>query len=79
MEAWIYIVLLVVSIIIQVVMAPKPTVPVPASFSDFEFPQYEEGTPQAVIFGDCWIKGWMVLKFGEYATYAIRKGGGKKG
>lgn len=45
----------------------------PSTFQDFNFPQHKEGTPQAVIFGDCWSGDWMVLHTGNFRTEAIRK------
>ena len=73
-----YVVVLIIAIVVQIALAPKPTVPEPATFADFEFPQYEEGTPQAVVFGDVVIKGWMVLSYGNYRYSEIRKSGGGK-
>lgn len=73
-----YIVVIIVSVLVQMALAPKPTLPEPATFNDFEFPQYEEGTPQAVVFGDVRIKGWMVLTYGNFRAEEIRKSGGKK-
>jgi hypothetical protein len=51
--------------------------PQPASLEDFDFPQVEEGTEQAVFFGDCWTAGWQVIWFGNLRTKKIRKGGKK--
>ena len=51
--------------------------PTPASLEEFDFPQVEEGTEQAVFFGDCWTKGWQVLWWGNMRTVKI-KGKGKK-
>lgn len=45
----------------------------PAALEDFQFPQSSEGTPQCVVFGDVWIKDWMVLGVGNYRTSPIRK------
>lgn len=70
--------LLIASIIIQVALAPKMQPPPPAAFEDFDFPSAEEGTPQAVFFGDCWTEDWMVLSVGNYRTNAIKSKGGKK-
>lgn len=77
------IVILAVSYAITALTAKKPTPPQdaqPAALQDFGFPQYEEGTPQSVIFGDVWISDWMVLYYGDLSTVAIRQesGGGKK-
>lgn len=49
----------------------------PAALDEFDFPQWEEGTPQAVIFGDNWLKGPMVLWYGNLRTIKIRSGGKK--
>ena len=69
---------LVASFVLSLLMAPKTIVPKPAAFEDFEFPQADEGTPQAVYFGECWSTSWMVLAAGDYRTAAIRAKGGKK-
>lgn len=71
---------LVASFVISAIFAPKAGVsnPPPAAFEDFDFPQADEGTPQAVYFGECWSTGWMVLAVGDYRTTAITKSGGKK-
>lgn len=55
----------------------KPPVVTATALEDFDFPQIDEGTPQAVFFGDCWTDGWFVLWFGNFRTTKI-KGGGKK-
>jgi len=71
--------MLVISFVVSYAMTPKTPQPKPESFSEFDFPQVDEGTPQAVIFGDCWSGNWTVLAVGDYRTTEIRKsGGGKK-
>jgi hypothetical protein len=73
--------LLIISYTITALTAKKPasTDAKPATFADFNFPQYQEGTPQPVIFGDVWTSDWMVLYTGQLRTEAIRqKSGGKK-
>lgn len=74
------IVLLIASYVItSLVSRPKKSAPaLPALESDFDFPQADEGTPQAVVFGDCWTSSWMVLWHGKYRSTAIRTKGGKK-
>ena len=69
--------MLVASYAIQVIMMPKPERPKPASLSDFDFPQIDEGTPQAVVFGDVVTEGWQVLGYGNYRTEAVKSKGGK--
>lgn len=49
----------------------------PASLEEFEFPQADEGTPQAVIFGDVWTPGWQVLWYGNLRTKKIKSKGKK--
>lgn len=70
---WIQIALLVVSYIISAATKSRTSTPKRAAFSDFDFPQADEGTPQAVVFGDVWTESWMVLGVGNYRTTAIRK------
>lgn len=70
--------LLIASIVISVVLAPKVQVPPPPAFDEFDFPQADEGTPQAVFFGDCWTEDWTVLTVGNYIAAPIPAGGGKK-
>jgi hypothetical protein len=50
----------------------------PAVLEDFDFPQVEEGTPQAVLFGQCWTPGWQVLWYGQLATTKIKSDASKK-
>lgn len=66
------IIYIAISIIITRAMQPKAQAQPPAAFEDFDFPQADEGTPQAVIFGDCWSEDWMVLGVGNYRTEEIR-------
>lgn len=75
---WVQLAIMVVSAIVSVALAPKPPKPKPASFTDFDFPAADEGTPQAVAFGDVWSTGWTVLGVGNYRTSRIRTKGGKK-
>lgn len=70
--AW-ALIFLVASTAIQALLV-KPQNTKPAALEDFDFPQAQEGTPQAVFFGDCWTDGWMVLWHGNYRTKKITKG-----
>lgn len=69
---WVQLAFMVASILISVALAPKPTTPPPAAFEDFDLPQIDEGTPQCVIFGECWSGDWQVIGKGNYRTEAIR-------
>lgn len=75
---WIQIALLVVSVGASYLARSKVIQPKPAAFEDIKFPQFEEGTPQCVVFGDCWTGDWMVLGVGNYRTEEIKAKGGKK-
>lgn len=78
MSIWVYVAILIVSTIVQAALAPKPQSRRPEAIEEIDFPQAEEGTPQPVIFGDCWTGDWMVLAVGNYSTEEIRGAGGKK-
>ncbi|MBS0457475.1 MAG: hypothetical protein JSS44_09130 [Proteobacteria bacterium] len=69
------IILLVISAALSFANRPKP--PAPAKLSDFHLPQITEGTPQQVVFGDCWLADWMILGYGNYRTRPIKASGGK--
>lgn len=73
--------LLVVSYAIQALTAKKPVGvdAKPATFEEFKFPQWEEGTPQAVVFGDVWTGDWMVTGVTNYKVEAIRSTGSGSG
>jgi len=78
MNIWVQLAIWVVSYFIAAATQPKPPKPKPALLEDFQFPQCDDGTPQAVIFGDVWTQDWMVLGVGNYRTQAIKQKGGKK-
>ncbi len=63
---------LVASTLLQALLV-KPQSVKPASLADFDFPQVDEGTPQAVFFGDCWTEGWFILWYGNFRTTKIKK------
>jgi hypothetical protein len=64
------------SYLIQSFLVPTQVV-APSTLEDFDFPQSEDGTPQAVLFGDAWTSGWMVLWYGNFRTKKIKAGGKK--
>lgn len=72
-----YIVWIVASYYINQALAPKPEKAKPAAFDDWDFPQFDEGTSQAVVFGDCWTPDWFVLWYGNYRTKSIKTKSGK--
>lgn len=77
---WEALFMLVASFVIQVALAPRNNAAQAraATEKDFDFPQSDEGTPQAVIFGECWSGDWTVLAVGNYRNEAITTSTGKK-
>lgn len=73
--AW-ALVLMVASYVIQSFLMKQPQVK-PTSADEIDFPQEEEGTPQAVLFGDAWTKGYQTVWHGNLRTKKIKSGGKK--
>lgn len=74
---WVYLIVLVLAAYVAKQNQPETPNQKPVALEEFEFPQFEEGTPQAVIFGDCWTDDWMVLGVGAYRNKAIYTDSGK--
>lgn len=64
--------MLIASFLISAALAPKIQQPKPEALEDLDIPQFEEGTPQCVVFGDCWCPDWMVLGYGNYRTSEVK-------
>lgn len=75
--AWQYIAVLIASIVLSSILAPRPPSPAPASIGDFDLPTAEVGRPIAVIGGTYTVTGANVVWFGDYEYVAIRSRGGK--
>jgi hypothetical protein len=73
-----YIISALISYAISTLLAPRPVPPKASAMEDFDFPQFEDGTPQCVFFGDCWTEDWMILGMGNFRTEEIRQSGGGK-
>lgn len=71
-------IIMVIAIILQIALAPRPVQPKAPTIDDLELPQCDEGTPQVVVFGDVWLEGWTVLWFGDFSLDPIKSSGGKK-
>nr|WP_245216164.1 hypothetical protein [Pseudomonas aeruginosa] len=56
----------------------EPQKPKPAAFDAADFPLCEEGEDQAVVFGQCWSKSWMVLTVDNRRLKAIKTKASKK-
>lgn len=78
MQFVIAIALLVISYVITQSMIKRPQDAKPSGIGDFDLPVAEEGTPQAVFFGDCWSGDWQVLWYGDFEVQPLYSGGGKK-
>ncbi|HLP67720.1 MAG TPA: hypothetical protein VK181_09390 [Rhizobium sp.] len=74
--AW-ALVFLVASYVINALIMPKPQVQGPADEGSIDFPQEQEGTPEAVFFGDVWTTGYQTLWHGNIRTKKIKSGGKK--
>lgn len=73
-------VMLVVSYGITALTTKKQEGAKPNAITDFQFPQTDEGMPQAVIFGDVWTPDYQILWYGNFRTSEIHaKSAGKKG
>lgn len=72
-----YVVVIIASVALSIAIQKRPQQPKPAVLTDFDMPQAEEGTPQTVIFGDCWSGGWMVLSYGALRNQPIKSKGKK--
>lgn len=70
---WPQIAILIIGLLLSAATRPKVKPPKPAAFEEFEFPQFEEGTPKIEVFGDVWLEDWMVIGKGNFRTKAIRK------
>jgi hypothetical protein len=72
--------LLIASVVLTALITPKTknTGPTPNTLQDFQVPTTAEGTPKAVIFGDCWSGDWTVLWYGDFDVRPIPGPGGKK-
>lgn len=68
MQIFVAIAMLVASYLISALTKPKIHTQdaKPAIEADITFPQPDEGTPQAVIFGEAWLSNWAVLWHGNY-------------
>jgi hypothetical protein len=70
---WVQIILFIVSLIISIVLAPKPASPRAAALEDFDVPLAEEDRPIPVLFGTKRITGANVLWYGDLSVQPIKK------
>jgi drug/metabolite transporter (DMT)-like permease len=74
---WEYLIVLVVSALISVALAPKPPNQKPADLADIDAPTAEEGKPIPVVFGTVMLSGPNVLWYGALRTTPIKADSGK--
>lgn len=72
---WIVQLAIVIASILYSAYAARKNKPKAAQFEDGDFPTADEGTPQYVVFGDCWSADWYVLAWGNQRSKKIKKGG----
>lgn len=75
---WDYLVYIAIAAIVSYALAPTPPVPKPPELSEITAPTAEEGKPIGVVFGTVTVRSPNVVWYGDLASEAIRKKGGKK-
>lgn len=63
---------LVASYAIAAYITPKTEDAKRGTLDDFDYPQIDEGTPQAVIFGDVVTEDFHVLYYGNLRTSPVK-------
>lgn len=69
--------LFAVGLVLNILMAPKPVEPKPATLADFNVPTAEPGREIPVLFGTYLIQSPNVVWYGDLATSKITTKGGK--
>jgi hypothetical protein len=77
---WVYVAVLAVSTLLSLALAPKPKQQeaVAEDLQGIKTPTAEEGKPIPVLFGTRDIQNQNVVWYGDFATQAVKKKGGKK-
>lgn len=70
---WVQLLWFIVSLIITIVLSPKPAQPKPAALEDFDLPVAEESRSLPVIFGKVRITGANITWYGALASNRIKK------
>lgn len=70
---WVAFIYFVVSLVLSIVLSPKPAKPKAAALEDFDVPVAEEDRPVPVLFGTKRITGANVLWYGDLRTTKIKK------
>lgn len=70
---WIQLIILVVSMVISAMLAPKPPEPRAAAIGDFDIPTADQDRAIPVIFGRVWVTGPNVVWYGDLKSTPIKK------
>lgn len=68
MAFWIILGAALVSVALNLLLAPKPKAPKPEAAKDLEDPTAEAGRPIPVVFGTVTVKGLNLLWYGEKSS-----------
>lgn len=74
---WVYIIIMVVSLILSFAARPKLQHAKPPALADFDVPTAVEGREVCMVFGTVWIDDPNVLWFGDLRYTPIKASGGK--
>lgn len=75
---WVQLILVIVSIVLSIVLAPKPPQAKDPSINDISVPVATESDPIPVVFGTVWIEAPNVVWYGALRALPIFSSGGKK-
>lgn len=65
--------LAIASVVLSLILMPKPKTPKPDAAKDLDNPTAEAGKPIPVVFGTVTVKGLNVLWFGEKQIHTYKK------
>lgn len=74
---WVYVLVMVASLLLAFVMTPKPKSQKPASLEDFNAPTAQDGREVTDVCGTVWIDDPNVIWYGDLYTQPVRADGGK--
>lgn len=75
---WAYLVIMIIAIVLQIVLGPKPPQAKDPSISDLKVPTATESDPIPVAFGSPWIEAPNCVWYGDLRATPIYASGGKK-
>lgn len=72
---WVAFIYFIVTLVLTIVLSPKPPKPKAAALEDFDIPVAQEDRPIPVLFGTVRITGANVVWYGDLRTTKIKKSG----